>query len=192
MQKWQSHSSKTAPDYFTADWNGRDPREIYALDPESWGVVDARGALQPGVGHLFDQVCTPQRFDAVYVGVDWRRAFDALVEFPGCHLRTGDGPSGGERAVIDAIDPRHAADTFSGFTIGSGDHEFVGLASAVAQHGVRVRVVSWSGRLSVALAEVADEVVLLDNFLPNGPRSISPRPRTWRGATASAAFVEAA
>ena len=168
-------------------------REIHALDPESWAVCEAHGSLRPGVGRLFRVVCLPTQHDAVYVGVDPRRAFDAMAEFPGCHLRTGDGPSGGERALIAALDLPHAARRFAGLTIGSGDHEFVGVAIAAARLGLRVRGVSWSGRLSADLAAAAHEVVLLDHFLPGGPRAISERVRSWRGAgELPGGFVEAA
>jgi hypothetical protein len=92
-----------------------------------------------------------------------------------------------------SIDLPHYVGTCRGLTIGSGDHEFVELADEARRLGLRVRVVSWATRLSGALATVAHEVVLLDHFLPGGPRTISPRPRTWRGTGASASeFTEAA
>ena len=168
-------------------------REIFALDPESWAVLEAHGPLRPGVGRLFRVVCAPTQHDATYVGVDRRRVFEARAEFPDCHLRSGDGPSGGERAVIAALDLRHAAERFGGLTIGSGDHEFVDLAVDATRLGLRVRVVSWAARLSRDLAAAADEVVLLDHFLPAGPRAITERVRCWRGAgELPGGFVEAA
>jgi len=185
--------AKSALDHSETLWNGRDPRELYALDPESWAVLESHGDLRAGVGYLFHQVCAPRLWDPVYIGVDPRRAFSARVEFPGCHLSVGDGPSGGERAVMRSIDLPHYVGTCRGLTIGSGDHEFVELADEARRLGLRVRVVSWATRLSGALATVAHEVVLLDHFLPGGPRTISPRPRTWRGTGASASdFTEAA
>jgi len=168
-------------------------REIHLLDPESLAVLERHGPLRPGIGRLFDAVCAPRPTDALYVGVDPRRAFDAKAEFPTCHLRVGDGPSGGERAVIEVFDPLHHPRHFGGLTIASGDHEFLGVAGLAARGGMRVRVVSWSRRLSAELAAAADEVVLLDTFLPAGPRAISERVRCWRGADhLPGDFVEAA
>jgi hypothetical protein len=183
MPKSSKQSRKSAQTHSHGIWNGRDPRELYALDPESWAVVEAHGELRAGVGLLFEEVLAPAPWDAIYVGVDPRRAFTAEKEFPGCVLKVGDGPSGGERALIDAIDLPFASKSFSGLTIGSGDHEFVELATQAAGLGLRVRVVSWSRRLSAALVGVAHEVVLLDHFLPGGPTTISSRRRTSRGAS---------
>lgn len=168
-------------------------RELYLLDPESLAVLEAHGPLRRGIGQLFGVVCSPRATDAIYVGVDPRRAFDARAEFPTCHLRVGDGPSGGERAVIQMFDPTLHPRQFGGLTIASGDHEFLGVAGEAARRGMRVRVVSWSARLATSLADIADEVVFLDTFLPAGPRAISERVRCWRGVgNLPGDFVEAA
>ncbi len=193
MAKRRQHRAKLGPSHYSIGRIPAEFRELYLLDPESLAVLEAHGALRRGIGQLFDVVCSPRRTDALYVGVDPRRAFDAKAEFPTCHLRVGDGPSGGERAVIEMFDPNLHPRQFGGLTIASGDHEFLGVAADAARRGMRVRVVSWSSRLATALADIADEVVFLDTFLPAGPRAISERVRCWRGVgTLSGDFVEAA
>jgi len=189
----RNHRLNKGPIHFECPSIVPSGRELYLLDPESWAVTEGHGPLRRGVGRLFEAVCAPTALDAVYVGVDPRRSFDAKVEFPRCHLRVGDGPSGGERAVIGAVDLAHAAGRFGGVTIGSGDHAFLAVAAEAVRRGLRVRVVSWVNRLSRDLSAAAHEVVLLDNFLSGGPHAITERARCWRGACdLPGGFVEAA
>jgi hypothetical protein len=155
-------------------------REFYALDPESWAVLERHGLLMAGIGRLFRAIFEPGPSDAVAVGVDRRRVFAAAEEFPSSLLRVGDGPSGGELALMATLDCHHLARRFDGLTIGSGDGAFVPLLRAAQRAGLRVRVVSWAARLSGELGRLADEVVLLDNFLAH-PGAISARPCTLRG-----------
>lgn len=155
-------------------------REFFALDPESLAVLQSRGPLQPGIGRMLGEILQPQPSDAIAVGVDPRRSIDAIREFPRCLLKTGSGPSGGERALIDALDIAHLATRFDGITIGSGDGAFIGTAQAARRAGLRVTVVSWKARLSNALAAVAHDIIYLDNFIAH-PGCITTRPRTLRG-----------
>lgn len=155
-------------------------REFYALDPESWAVLTSGGNLQAGIGDLFLAIFNPRPTDLVAVGVDKMRMFDADREFPGCQLRVGSGPSGGELALIEDLDITHIATRFNGLTIGSGDGEFTDTAIAARAAGLRVRVASWRNRLSSRLGCAADEIVLLDNFEAH-PAAITSRPHTLRG-----------
>lgn len=197
MPKKQRHSRKSGEFHCLGagrrNRSGHPDREAYLLDPESLSVRFTRGPLARGVGRFFRDVFAPGPLDALFLGVDRRRALDAEREFPRARLWVGDGPSGGERALIANVDLRHIASRYTGITIGSGDGEFTALALEARRLGLRVRVASWSSRLSAGLARVADEVVLLDNFLPGGPGAISERTRTLRGTdTDGTNFVEAA
>ena len=168
-------------------------REQYAVDPESVAVLVSHGPLTPGVGDLFRTVFEPSNHDAIVLGVDPRRAFDAAREFPGCSMKVGDGPSGGELALIAALDCHHIAGRFQGLTVCSGDGAFVPLVRQAQALGLRIRVASWVARLSGELGRLADEVVLFDHFLAH-PAAISTRARTMRGAElpVNDHFVEAA
>jgi len=185
-------SNYRAPRGSACDWDCLG-RELYAVDPESVAVLVARGPLTAGVGDLFRSVFEPSTDDAVIIGVDPRRAFDAAREFPGCSMKIGAGPSGGELALIAALDCNHIARRFHGLTVCSGDGAFVPLVRQAKALEVRVRVASWSSRLSGELGRLADEVVLFDHFLAH-PGAISTRPCTLRGfeLPTNDNFVEAA
>lgn len=154
-------------------------RELYLMDAESWAVITTRGELQAGVGDLFREIFHPTTNDAVIVGVDGRRVFPAYTEFPGCLMRIGSGPSGGERALIDALDVAHEAATYSGITICSGDGEFAPLARKYWELGLRVRISSWRSRLATDLVRAEYEVVFLDHFIAS-PAAIPSFSRSLR------------
>lgn len=152
---------------------------MYLMDAESWAVVASCGELQDGVGDLFRQIFTPTNNDGVVVGVDGRRAFPARDAFPGCLLRTGSGPSGGERSIINSLDLAHTVRTYSGVTICSGDGEFAPLARSCWESGLRVRIASWRIRLAPALAQAEYELVFLDNYA-TGPAALPAYARSLR------------
>ena len=63
------------------------------------------------------------------------------------------------------LEHENVATRFSHVVIGSGDGRFGGAAASLADHGVRITVVSRRGSLSPGLARVARDVVYLDSPL---------------------------
>ena len=62
--------------------------------------------------------------------------------WPGALLRIGHGIDGADLALLDDIDPVFAASHYHRVVIGSGDHAFCALVSAVRPPGTAVLVVA--------------------------------------------------
>ena len=69
-------------------------------------------------------------------------------------LVVGDGPSGADRALIDAVDTNHVASRFDSVIIASGDHIFASLAKDLRVRGLQVcNVTSSRAQSSPKLAQ---------------------------------------
>jgi hypothetical protein len=146
----------------------RNPGIFGLADIENLGVLESGGDIVPGIGSFFRCVVNAGVGDLFEVGCDGCRVFGARREFPGAMVRAGFGPDGGERAVIERFDPEFVASRHDFLIIGSGDGLFVDTAGRAHAHGLEVVVASWADRLSWRLAQVADYVLILDDFMPGG------------------------
>lgn len=101
--------------------------------------------------------------DLMQVGTSRQAAARSLwrwrYHFP-CAWHLGDGPDGGERALLDACPVEYAA-RFPRIVIGSGDHAFVPLVVDLARRGAQVHVVAPSDALSRQLQLAAAKAVRL-------------------------------
>ncbi|HET7652560.1 MAG TPA: NYN domain-containing protein [Acidimicrobiales bacterium] len=109
--------------------------------------------------------------DHVVVAADVHNALPAgLAWGPGVRLRAGFGPDGADTELLDAAaDVDWVAAHYSRVVIGSGDHAFAALASALRARGVAVVVVARPGGTSRWLRRAACLVLPLDVAVPVTP-----------------------
>lgn len=148
------------------------------IDAENLDRARIHSGLTPGLGAAWRSIIPTHSLVTTVAGADGSR-FRALErEFTSAHLVTGHGPDGGELALIDAIE-RHALDgSYGCLVIGSGDHEFVGVAGRARAMGLLVVVVALDDSLSTALVRTAHHTI-------GFPPSVGSRPTTTSGGIES-------
>lgn len=144
-----------------------DSRKIVLIDLENmlFGDHEASDGPEPEMGAKILNLAEARRpTDLLIVGCNPQLAFVAKDLFPAARIVTGKGKDGADLALIETIDPSHAADRFSELCIVSGDHAFTELAYEARLAGLAVRVVAPHAGLSTALRLQANTSI----FLPEG------------------------
>ncbi len=103
--------------------------------------------------------------DQVVLAASHRALLNAGLGWPNARYRVRSGKDGADLELIDVLEHENVATRFSHVVIGSGDGRFGGAAASLADHGVRITVVSRRGSLSPGLARVARDVIYLDSPL---------------------------
>lgn len=147
-----------------------DSRKIVLIDLENmlFGDHEAPESPKRAMGKQIVTLAEARRpTDLLIVGCNPQLAFVAKDLFPTARIVTGKGKDGADMALIDTIDPRHAASRFSELCIVSGDHAFTELAHEARLAGLAVRVVAPHAGLSTELRLQANTSI----FLPAGVRA---------------------
>lgn len=93
--------------------------------------------------------------DHVVLGTGPTFACSAAAAWPGARLRVGHGIDGADLALLGDVDPAFAATRYDRVVIGSGDHIFCSLVSALRPLGVAVVVVAPASAISRDLRRLA-------------------------------------
>jgi hypothetical protein len=153
--------------------SGTSKRALHLVDVEN--LLRGTSPTPAELGWLMEAYRRASRWaegDQMQVGSSSRvakRSVWAWRESYPCAWHVGDGPDGGESALLRNCPPEYAAG-FATVVIGSGDHAFAPLAGDLASRDVHVRVVARPEALSRQLHLAARETVSLGSTL----RSIRP------------------
>lgn len=129
------------------------------VDAENLDGARIHSGLTPQLGDRWRAMVPAHPSLTTFVGADASRHQAMGREFPHDHLVTGHGPDGGELALIEAIE-RHALDgSYGCLVIGSGDHEFAGVAGRARSLGLVVVVIALDDCLSSALVRTAHHTI---------------------------------
>ena len=93
--------------------------------------------------------------DHVLLGTGPTFACSAAAAWPGARLRVGHGIDGADLALLGDVDPAFAANRYDRVVIGSGDHIFCSLVSALRPLGVAVVVIAPADSISRDLRRLA-------------------------------------
>jgi hypothetical protein len=89
--------------------------------------------------------------DLLIVGCDVGLVLDVYATWPGARIASGTGHDGADSALLACSNPDDVARRFDRVIIGSGDHIFASLATALIAFGVVVGVVSRTDALAASL-----------------------------------------
>ncbi len=131
-------------------------RTLHLLDVENLAGGTAAGpdAIAPSFA-AYRATVRVAPGDHVVLGTGPTFACAAGAAWPGARLRVGHGLDGADLALLDDVDTAFAASHYDRVVIGSGDHLFCPLASALRAHGLAVIVVARDGSVSRDLRRLA-------------------------------------
>lgn len=132
-------------------------RRIHLIDLENLvgGTAGINSTDCTGILGLYQAHIGIQAGDHAVLGVGPRLGRLLVgADLHNFQLRVGRGIDGADRALLDSIDIKFAANRFDKLVIASGDHIFSPLADRARQLGMQVWQVSGRGRLSGELARV--------------------------------------
>lgn len=146
------------------------PRTLHLVDLENLigdPRADAPTALATFEQYLVTACWHPE--DLVFVVTNPWLFFEIGWQLPvPCHADMAHGEDGADLKLLAMAPTEWVAGRFDRLVVGSGDHEFVRRATAVAEGGVTVDVVSRPGACSRQLAAIAHSMVRLLPVAPFG------------------------
>jgi hypothetical protein len=124
-------------------------RTLHLLDVENLagGTWSGPEAVAPALDAYRRSVGVAEA-DHVVIGSGPTLAVAAKLAWPGSQVVVGRGVDGADRALLRTVDPAFVAARFDRVVIGSGDHAFAGVVSALRARGVAVCVVAAGPSLS--------------------------------------------
>lgn len=142
-------------------------RTAYFLDLDN--LVGTGRPTRQQIDELFAQfenVFKPRSWDQVYCAGTRSTVAQAGFARPGYVVRSGEGPDGADRRLLEFADPDWLSGRFGRVVIGSGDGVFSELVAELRRRGIQVELLTGRGFLSQTLHHAVAPLV---------PGALTPR-----------------